>query len=209
MRCPARRQVSPTERFTSRSELIEHLPPRGRHGGGSCIGRVLTDQALSILLCGFDRREPEPTTKGCYSCAQSALAQLPPRERIYDDGLWRIAHAFNAARVGWLVFVLRRHVESLGELTPAEAAVFGRLVPAASRALEAELGVSKAYVMFLAELEHFQHVHVHVVARPSLELRGTKVFDLLKRPREEWVTEADMDAFAARIAARLGDGLRG
>jgi hypothetical protein len=53
------------------------------------------------------------------------------------------------------------------------------------------------------------HVHVHVVARPTPELRGTKVFDLLKRPPEEWVPDADMDAFAARITARLGDELGG
>ncbi|MGD0195035.1 MAG: hypothetical protein ABSC35_09270 [Candidatus Dormibacteria bacterium] len=87
--------------------------------------------------------------------------------------------------------------------------MLGRLISATSRALEAELGVSKAYVMFLAELEHFEHVHVHVVARPTPELRGTKVFDLLKRPPEEWVPDADMDAFAARITARLGDELGG
>jgi hypothetical protein len=85
--------------------------------------------------------------------------------------------------------------------------MLGRLISATSRALEAELGVSKAYVMFLAELEHFEHVHV--VARPTPELRGTKVFDLLKRPPEEWVPDADMDAFAARITARLGDELGG
>jgi diadenosine tetraphosphate (Ap4A) HIT family hydrolase len=147
------------------------------------------------------------TATGCFSCEQNALATLPPRERIYDDGLWRIAHAFNATHLGWLVLILRRHAESLGALTPTEAAVFGRLVPAASRALETELGVSKAYVMFLAELEQFKHVHVHVVARPSPELRGTKVFDMLKRPPDEWVTEDDMDAFGARITARLGQEL--
>jgi diadenosine tetraphosphate (Ap4A) HIT family hydrolase len=145
------------------------------------------------------------TATGCYSCEHSAVTELPPRECIYDDGLWRVAHAFNAARLGWLVLVLSRHAHSLGELTPEEATAFGRLVPAASRALEAELGVSKAYVMFLAELERFEHVHVHVVARPSLELRGTRVFDLLKRPPEEWVRDDDMDAFATRIAARLRD----
>ncbi len=154
-------------------------------------------------------RASDLVATGCYSCEQASLTELPPRERIYDDGLWRIAHAFNAARLGWLVLVLRRHAQSLGELSPEEAGVFGRLVPAASRALEAELGVSKAYVMFLAELERFEHVHVHVVARPSPELRGTKVFDLLKRPREEWVTEDDMDLFAARITARLRDELAG
>jgi diadenosine tetraphosphate (Ap4A) HIT family hydrolase len=145
----------------------------------------------------------------CYSCEHGADPKRPPREQIYDDGLWRVAHAFNAARVGWLVLVLSRHAQSLGELTPEEGADLGRLVPAMSRALEAELGVPKAYVMFLAELEHFEHVHVHVVARPTPKLRGTKVFDLLKRPPEEWVPDADMDAFAARISARLGHELAG
>jgi diadenosine tetraphosphate (Ap4A) HIT family hydrolase len=144
----------------------------------------------------------------CYSCARNAESAFPPREQIYDDGLWRIAHAFNAARLGWLVLVLRRHARSLGELTATEASVFGRLVPATSRALEAELGVPKAYVMFLAELERFEHVHVHVVARPpDVELRGTAVFELLKLPSDQWVPDAEMDAFALRIAARLNDAL--
>jgi diadenosine tetraphosphate (Ap4A) HIT family hydrolase len=107
------------------------------------------------------------------------------------------------------VFVLRRHAQSLGDLTASEAAVFGRLVPATSRALEAECGVSKAYLMFLAELERFEHVHVHVVARPPAELRGTKVFELLHHPGEEWVSEAEMDAFAARMSARLAIALGG
>lgn len=154
-------------------------------------------------------RGAEPEVPGCYSCERSADTKLPPREQIYNDGRWRIAHAFNAARLGWLVLVLNRHAQSLGELSQEEAAVLGRLISATSRALEAELGVSKAYVMFLAELEHFEHVHVHVVARPSPELRGTKVFDLLRRPPEEWVSDADMDRFAARIAARLAGELSG
>ena len=41
-------------------------------------------------------------------------------------------------------------------------------------------------------------------SRPPAELRGTTVFDLLKRPPDEWVTDDHMDAFAARISARLG-----
>jgi diadenosine tetraphosphate (Ap4A) HIT family hydrolase len=144
----------------------------------------------------------------CYSCARNAEAEFPPRERIYNDGLWRVAHAFNAARLGWLVLILRRHASSLSELTNAEAVALGRLLPAASRALEAELGVAKAYVMFLAELERFEHVHVHVVARPDApELRGTAVFELLKRPAAEWVPDVEMDAFALRIAVGLSAAL--
>ena len=140
---------------------------------------------------------------GCYSCAHNAESALRPHERIYDDGLWRVSHSFNSTRLGWLVMVLGRHAGSLGELTSDEAAVFGWLVPAISRALEAELHVPKAYVLFIAEQEGFDHLHVHVIARPPEYARGVKVFQLIQRPSEEWVSVAGMDALAERIRPRL------
>ncbi len=67
---------------------------------------------------------------------------------------------------------------------------------------------SKAYLVVLAELQRLEHVHVHVVARPdAAELRGTAVFELLKRPAAEWVPDVEMDAFALRIAAALSAAL--
>ena len=139
----------------------------------------------------------------CFACRNNALEELPPREQIFDDGLWRVAHAFNASRLGWLVAVLRRHAESLGDLTAAEAVALGRLLPALSRALERELGVPKAYVAFLAEQPGFAHVHIHVVARPTAEARGSAVFNLLQGPESEWVPDADMDTFARRLRQYL------
>jgi diadenosine tetraphosphate (Ap4A) HIT family hydrolase len=88
-------------------------------------------------------------------------------------------------------------------LTSDEAGVFGWLVPALSRALEAELKVPKAYVLFLAEQEGFDHVHVHVIARPPEYARGIQVFQLIQRPSDEWVSTGDMDELAERIARRL------
>jgi diadenosine tetraphosphate (Ap4A) HIT family hydrolase len=143
---------------------------------------------------------------GCFSCEHNASANLQAHERIYDDGLWRVAHSFNSTWLGWLVLVLRRHAGSVGALTPDEAEVFGWLVPALSRALEAELDVPKAYVLFLAEQEGFEHLHVHVVARPPEHARGMKVFHLIQQPSDEWVSTAEMDALAARIAPRLVSG---
>jgi diadenosine tetraphosphate (Ap4A) HIT family hydrolase len=143
------------------------------------------------------------TVPGCYSCEHNAQLALRPHEQIYDDGLWRVAHSFNTTWLGWLVLVLRRHARSLSELTSAEAVVFGWLVPALSRALETELKVPKAYVLFLAEQEGFDHLHVHVIARPPEYARGIRVFDLIQRPSDEWVSAADMDELAERIAPRL------
>jgi diadenosine tetraphosphate (Ap4A) HIT family hydrolase len=141
--------------------------------------------------------------ENCFPCANNAADSLPPRERIYDDGLWRVAHAFNSAQPGWLVAVLRRHATSLGELSQREGLSLGRLVPALSRALQEELGVPKAYLAFLAEQEGFAHIHLHVVARPAPDARGPAVFNLLQRPQSEWMTTSEMDDLAERLSRLL------
>lgn len=81
---------------------------------------------------------------GCFSCDQARRgATLPIRERIYDDGLWRVAHAFNNALPGWLVLLPLRHVTSIAELTADEAARLGPLIHQVSQALHAITGCQK------------------------------------------------------------------
>jgi diadenosine tetraphosphate (Ap4A) HIT family hydrolase len=143
-------------------------------------------------------------TAGCYPCQRNAEppAALPSRERVYDDGLWRVAHSFNSALAGWMVVIPRRHVGSLGELTAEEASALGPLLSRLSRALEDVLGVPKAYVAFFAEQEGFAHVHLHVVPRPD-EHRGPAVFEYLLRPEPEWTPPERMDEIAERVRERL------
>jgi diadenosine tetraphosphate (Ap4A) HIT family hydrolase len=141
-------------------------------------------------------------TGDCHSCRENAKPPdtLPPRERVYDDGLWRVAHSFNSALPGWMVVIPRRHVLSLSELTAEEARTLGPLLSALSRALEAELRVDKAYVALFAEQEGFAHVHLHVIPRPP-EHRGPEVFDYLRRPGQ--LSDEAMDALASKVSARL------
>lgn len=78
----------------------------------------------------------------CFSCTQNAesVSKLPPREVIYDNGLWRVSHAFGSSLLGWLVVIPRRHILSFSELTPPEAASLGTLLADLSRVLEEGLG---------------------------------------------------------------------
>lgn len=167
--------------------------------------RAISSRTLVSRIAHDSLVAQEPVA-GCYSCEHNAQLALRPHEQIFDDGLWRVTHSFNSTWLGWLVLVLRRHARSLGELTADEAAVFGWLVPALSRVLEAELQVPKAYVLFLAEQEGFDHLHVHVIARPPEYARSIHVFQLIQRPSDEWVSAADMDEFAERIGTRLVAG---
>jgi diadenosine tetraphosphate (Ap4A) HIT family hydrolase len=142
----------------------------------------------------------------CLPCRNNAIepALLPVRERVYDDGLWRVAHAFNSALPGWMVVVARRHITSLSELTAAEAAALGPLLRRLSAALEEVLGASKAYVIFLAEA--VTHVHIHVIPRlvdlPP-DRRGADIFAYLGRSEAEWVSADEMDRIARDVRRLL------
>jgi diadenosine tetraphosphate (Ap4A) HIT family hydrolase len=147
------------------------------------------------------------TETDCYSCARNAeFDQLPPRERVAADDLWRVAHAFDSALPGWLVLLPRRHVTTLAELSNAEADALGGWQVRLSRALGAVTGCTKTYIAQFAEAEGFAHVHFHVVPRQpdqAAELRGPRVFGLLGKPDGARVGQQDQDRLALALGAEL------
>src|SRR5439155_13960934 len=110
---------------------------------------------------------PTMTNEGCYSCRLNAAdgVALPIRERIFDDGNWRVVHAISSSLPGWLCVVSRRHITTLSELSAAEAEALGPLLKRLSDALERVTGALKCYVMFFAEAPGFEHLHIHVAPR--------------------------------------------
>jgi diadenosine tetraphosphate (Ap4A) HIT family hydrolase len=122
----------------------------------------------------------------CSTC-QNLLGRISLNNtpRILETPYWIVEHIHPTSVRGWLVIVLRRHVNAVHQLTPAEIAEFGWLMPAACRALHELLGAEKEYVMQFAEGEGFRHVHFHVVARlPAWpdSLKGPAVFSALREP---------------------------
>jgi diadenosine tetraphosphate (Ap4A) HIT family hydrolase len=143
--------------------------------------------------------------EGCGTCRANSGELAAPGGTIYDDGLWRAEHALEPIpMLGWLVVKPLHHVESIADLTDAEAAAFGPLVQRLSAALTAETGASKVYVCLFAEAEGFAHIHVHLVPRrPDMppERRGPRVFDYLREANAAG-NQAD-PAEAARLAEAI------
>jgi len=143
----------------------------------------------------------------CYTCRSAATVEAQPlRERIWWDGRWRVAHAIRCALPGWVVVAPARHVLSLADLVPDEAAALGPLLTAVSRAIVEVTGCVKVYVALFAEAEGFQHLHIHVVPRHSHlpdDLRGPRVFGYLGRPEDEWVSEDEMERIGAALARTI------
>jgi diadenosine tetraphosphate (Ap4A) HIT family hydrolase len=147
--------------------------------------------------------ETDPT---CFVCRNSVSSQDVPRENVARTRHWRVAHAFNSTLPGWLVIVPLCHVDSFAELPPAAMSELGDLIGAASRALHAELGCHKTYIMQFSEAEGFQHLHVHVVPRMAdlpEEHRGPRIFHYLSQPESAWPSTPETDALATRLAAAI------
>jgi diadenosine tetraphosphate (Ap4A) HIT family hydrolase len=143
----------------------------------------------------------------CFACANNErIGALPPREEILVSGSWRVVHAFGTSLPGWLVVLPTRHVRALHELSRDEAAQLGEVLHRASHALQEVVGCEKAYFVFFAEAEGFEHLHVHVIPRMGWftpKERGPGVFTMLGVSPEDEVSEQDRDDLARRLRGAL------
>ena len=123
-------------------------------------------------------------------------------DNIYRAQHWDVVHSYNTSLPGWLVLIIRRHIESIDELTEQETVELGRLIRQASIALKEVVGCMKTYVIQFAEAAEHPHVHFHVVPRmmdqPD-DRRSTKIFGYLGVPEEERVSEAIMNTIAKDV----------
>lgn len=147
--------------------------------------------------------------KECMSCALTQkrdAGEAPPWDSIYRSEYWDVAHAYNTSYLGWLVLVARRHIESLDELTPAEAADLGALLRELSLALKKHTGCLKTYIMQFAESDEHPHVHFHIVPRMPEQAPDDIAYRVMRHlglPASERCSEDDMNALAMAIRAEL------
>jgi len=148
----------------------------------------------------------------CYTCeliARRDAGQAPLWDSIHRTQYWDIVHSYNTALPGWLVLVIRRHIEAIAEMTEAEAIELGRLIHRTSVALQEITGCAKTYVMQFAEMAEHPHVHFHIVPRMTdqpEERKSTKIFGYLNVPAEEQVSSDEMNEIALKIRRILQAG---
>jgi diadenosine tetraphosphate (Ap4A) HIT family hydrolase len=142
------------------------------------------------------------TCKTCQLIARRDAGNAPLWDSIYRTPFWDVAHSYNTSLPGWLVLVVRRHIEAVDELTDEEAAELGYLLQRTSLALKEITGCVKTYVMQFAEMAEHPHVHFHVVPRMAdlpEDRRSTKIFGYLGVSEAERVSEEKMNELAAKV----------
>jgi diadenosine tetraphosphate (Ap4A) HIT family hydrolase len=145
----------------------------------------------------------------CLTCrSNSGEERISPGPTIYEGQYWFVEHGYPAALKGWLVVALKRHVEAIHELEAEELAELSLLLGRASQLLRAELACEKEYVCCLSEMEHFRHVHFHIVAKPRNlppSLSGKLLLLTLRTTAEEAAPASDIRAFCERLRDRFGE----
>jgi HAD superfamily hydrolase (TIGR01662 family) len=144
---------------------------------------------------------PDRFDDQCVSCqsVQDKIS-LTNAPRILQTTHWLIEHVHPTSVRGWLVLVPRRHARALHDLTPAESAEFGRLLPLVCQALHHLLGTENEYVLQFAE--GVKHVHFHVVARlpdwPE-NLKGPDVFNGFGSTVEQPLSSQELTPLALAV----------
>jgi diadenosine tetraphosphate (Ap4A) HIT family hydrolase len=126
----------------------------------------------------------------CSVCEQVAGRVAAPGGPIHDDGLWLVSHHTGPhTDPGELIVHLRRHCESLGDLTPAEAAALGPVLQAAVSAIDRVVRPERTYVASYGE--RVRHVHFFLLPRTRALPAGHVVSDLYRKGRM-WLRRAGL-----------------
>jgi diadenosine tetraphosphate (Ap4A) HIT family hydrolase len=143
------------------------------------------------------------TGADCLGCDVVAGRVAAPGGIIWDDALWQVDHAVPLLLRGWLIVKPKRHVESIAELDPDEAAALGPLLRDTAAAVTAALQPERVYVLSLGE--SVRHVHWHVLPRyADMPADGVEVVPHLFSPERPWeCSEADAADAAAAVRRLL------
>jgi histidine triad (HIT) family protein len=146
------------------------------------------------------------TRTPCPICDEVEGRISAPGGPIYDDGLWLVSHHTGRyTDPGELLVKLRRHVESVAELSLEEASMLGPVLRAATAAVTRVVRPERVYLASFGE--RVRHVHFYVLPRTAALPGGHILSDVYKRGRSVlrgWGIVANpTPAARAEVAARI------
>ncbi|OGH10906.1 MAG: hypothetical protein A2857_04690 [Candidatus Levybacteria bacterium RIFCSPHIGHO2_01_FULL_36_15] len=143
----------------------------------------------------------------CRTCLSlSGEKPLFPESRMYEGKYWVVEHAYPVSIKGWIVVMLKRHCEALHELTQDEFKELAFLQEKIAKTMHTILKSKKEYIACFAEGKGFNHLHLHLIAKPQdlpEEFKGSAVFSLLKVKEENISLREDIINLCKQIRKYL------
>jgi diadenosine tetraphosphate (Ap4A) HIT family hydrolase len=97
-------------------------------------------------------------------------------------------------------------VEALHDLTHEEFRELADIQYRLAQIMQAQASIEKEYMMCFAEAEHFQHVHIHFVAKPKdlpQEAKGPRIFAYLNVDPHAAVSPQEIKALSEELKVAL------
>jgi len=143
----------------------------------------------------------------CLSCLSlQGIQRISPGPYIYEGRSWVVDHAYPTYLKGWLVIVLKRHVEALHDLTREEFQELGDIQYRLAQVMGSRASIEKEYMMCFSEAEHFHHIHIHFVAKPvdlPQEVKGPRIFSYLNVDQQSAVPPDEIKILCEELKAVL------
>ena len=147
----------------------------------------------------------------CYSCkSNSGEKRISPGPVIYEGKYWLVEHTYPTKLKGWVVIVLKRHAEALHDLTNDEFLEFGKICIITAKLINEMTGCVKEYCLSYSEVEHFNHIHFHIIPRAddlSKDLQGSKIFSLLKVTEDDSIIKQEIIELCFDMKNRFNEKL--
>jgi diadenosine tetraphosphate (Ap4A) HIT family hydrolase len=143
----------------------------------------------------------------CLSCLSlQGIERISPGPTIYEGRCWVVEHGYPTSLKGWLVIVLKRHVEALHDLTHEEFRELADIQYKLAQVMRDRDSIEKEYMMCFAEAEHFHHIHIHFVAKPGdlpQEAKGPRIFSYLNVDQQSAVSPGEIKALCEELKEAL------
>jgi len=143
----------------------------------------------------------------CRTCKSlSGELKLSPGPVIHEGVYWRAEHIYPTKTLGWLVIVLKRHVEALHDLSVEEVCELGEIQLRLALLLHQELRCSKEYSWCFADTDGFSHIHSMLFATPNdLDSinRGANIFDWLNSKSSAPILESEVVKFCETLRRKM------
>lgn len=143
----------------------------------------------------------------CLSCLSlQGIQRISPGSYIYEGLSWVVDHAYPTSLKGWLVIVLKRHVEALHDLTHEEFRELADIQYRLAQVMRSRASIEKEYMMCFSEAEHFHHVHIHFVAKPQdlpQEVKGPRIFSYLNVDQQSVIPPSEIKALCEELKEAL------
>ena len=143
----------------------------------------------------------------CLSCLSlQGIQRISPGPGIYESRYWVVEHAYPTSLKGWLVIVLKRHVEALHDLSQEEFQELANIQYRLAQIMKSRVDIEKEYMMCFAESEHFHHIHVHFVPKPRdlpQEAKGPRIFSYLNVNQQSAVPADEIKTLCEELKEAL------